>query len=283
MRGTPFADAPIIPTSVVNGQGLEELKTTLASLAARSPEPRDIGKPRLPVDRVFQLQGVGTIVTGHFDGWPAAARRDVIVQPSGHPARIRNLQSHNRDVEFCEPGTRTAINLPSLVSGHEIRRGDVIALASYGGASKAIDAILEISSRATRVLKDSSRVWIHHGSGSVPAKIVLFSQKNLATSVNARSAQFDWNRSAFFFTGDRFVVRDWAGQHTLAGGTVLDADASTAHFHNEKRLEFLQQRANARDPRTIHYDRNWSVTEHAKLRNCCGNPGSVKKKLRTPW
>src|SRR5207245_10957697 len=56
---SPFAEAPIVPTSVVTGRGIDELKTTLALVLSDTPPPRDIGKPRLPVDRVFTLRGIG--------------------------------------------------------------------------------------------------------------------------------------------------------------------------------------------------------------------------------
>src|SRR5204862_333454 len=64
LRGSPFAGAPVVPTSVVNGRGLEDLKATLARVLAGTPPPRDIDKPRLPVDRVFTLPGIGTVITG---------------------------------------------------------------------------------------------------------------------------------------------------------------------------------------------------------------------------
>src|SRR5687768_9468480 len=40
LQETPFADAPIVRTSVVAQQGIEELKTTLARTLAETPVPR---------------------------------------------------------------------------------------------------------------------------------------------------------------------------------------------------------------------------------------------------
>ena len=244
LRGTSFADAPIIPTSITNGRGLEELKAALAEVAGTAPGPRDIGKPRLPVDRVFNLQGIGTVVTGTLTGGTLRRGQSVIVQPSGQATRIRSMQSHNRSVESAGPGTRTALNLPNMIPGQDIHRGDVVTLSAYGGPTETIDALLEISSRAARAIKESARVWIHHGSGSVAANVVFFSNKKLAVGERAL-AQLRLEAPAFVFAGDRFVVRDWAEQNTLGGGMVLDADASSAHFHSEKRLDFLKQRAQA--------------------------------------
>jgi selenocysteine-specific elongation factor len=68
LQGTAFAEAPIVPTSVVTGRGLDELKSTIARELSSAPPPRDIGKPRLAIDRVFTLAGAGTVVTGTLAG-----------------------------------------------------------------------------------------------------------------------------------------------------------------------------------------------------------------------
>src|SRR5213082_1322716 len=39
LAGSPFAEAPIVPTSVVSGRGLDELKTTLARVLSQTPLP----------------------------------------------------------------------------------------------------------------------------------------------------------------------------------------------------------------------------------------------------
>src|SRR3989442_6756731 len=60
LRQTPFSEAPIVPTSVLSGRGLDELKHALAQVLSDTPPPRDVGKPRLPVDCVVTLRGIGT-------------------------------------------------------------------------------------------------------------------------------------------------------------------------------------------------------------------------------
>ena len=242
LRNTPFADAPIIPTSVVTGRGLEHLKAALAQVLADTPSARDIGKPRLPVDRVFTLRGIGTVVTGTLTGGTLRVGQSVTIQPSGKVARIRNIQSHNRDVEFGVPSTRTALNLPDLGATDDVHRGDVITLAELGGPSELLDVALEISPRANRRLRNDAQVRIHHGSAHARAKVVFFSHKELAPGEQAL-AQLRLEANLFIFAGDRFVLRDSAGQDTLAGGVVLDPDPSGKLFRNEARLSFLRQRA----------------------------------------
>ncbi len=241
LRGTPFADAPIVPTSVVNGRGLEELRVALARVLVNAPPQADIGKPRLPVDRVFKLQGIGTVVTGTLNGGALRKGQSITIQPSGKTARVRNIQSHGRDVEVIGPGTRTALNL-SLDAVEDIHRGDVITLSDFGGPSNVLDVLVEISSRATSAIKDGARVHAHHGSGNVAARVAFREDMELAAGEHA-VAQLRLEAPAYVFAGDRFIVRDWAERNTLGGAIVLDPDGNRKLFRADLRVKFLGELA----------------------------------------
>jgi selenocysteine-specific elongation factor len=243
LRDTPFSDSPIVPTSTVSGRGFDHLKLTIADLLVKTDPPRDIGKPRLPVDRVFNLQGIGTIATGTLTGGALRRGQNIVVHSSGKAARIRSIESHNCSVEVSGPGMRTALNLPNLVPHEDVRRGDVVTLAEFGEPSKILDVLMEMSPRAKRSLKERARVRVHHGSGNVTAHVTFFAGKSLAAGERAL-AQLRLETPAFVFAGDRFVVRDWAEQHTLAGGIVLDENAGR-RVHREARVAFLNRRAEA--------------------------------------
>lgn len=242
LQDTPFSDAPIVPTSVVSGRGLDDLKAALARVLADALPSADIGKPRLPVDRVFKLQGIGTVVTGTLTGGTLRRGQSVMIQPSVKTARIRSIQSHNHDVEESSPGTRTALNLPDVNALEGIHRGDTVTLDGFGGPSRISDVQIDISPRASRPLKDGSRVRVHHGSCNVPAYLAFYQSKDLTIGEHAL-AQLRFEVPLFVFAGDRFIVRDWAEQNTLAGGVILDPDASRQSFREETRLQFLKKRA----------------------------------------
>lgn len=242
LRDTPFADAPIASTSVVTSRGLGDLKIALARVLADTPRPRDIGKPRLPIDRVFTLRGIGTVVTGTLTGGILRRGQSVAILPKGEIARIRSIQSHNRDVEFALPGMRTALNLADVPASDVVHRGDVITLAEFGGPSKIVDAALEVSPRARHRLRNGVQVFVHHGSTNVRAKVAFSPDKELTAGQTAL-AQLRLERGLFVFAGDRFVLRDSAGQNTLAGGVVLDPDPGGKSFASDARLGFLRQRA----------------------------------------
>jgi len=241
LAGTPFAAAPIVPTSVVTGRGLEDLKSALARVLADAPAPADIGKPRLPVDRVFKLQGIGTVVTGTLSGGVLRRGQNVSIQPAGRSARVRNIQSHGRDVESSSPGTRTALNL-SLDAVEDIHRGDVVTLAEFGGPSDVLDVLIEISPRATSTVRDGVRVHAHHGSGTVAARVAFCD--DITLNPGERSvAQLRLESPAFVFAGDRLILRDWSERATLGGGLVLDPDGNRKAFRSEPRMKLLATRA----------------------------------------
>ena len=241
LAGTPLAAAPIVATSVVSGRGLDDLKATLANVLKDAPAPADIGKPRLPVDRVFKLQGIGTVVTGTLSGGVLRRGQNVSIQPAGKSARVRNIQSHGRDVESNSPGARTALNL-SLDAVEDIHRGDVVTLAELGGPSSVLDALVEISPRATTTVRDGLRVHAHHGSGTVAARVAFRDDVTLNPGERA-VAQLRLESPAFVFAGDRLILRDWSERATLGGGLVLDPDGDRKAFRSEARTKFLAARA----------------------------------------
>ena len=253
LRETTFANAQIIATSARTGFGLEDLKEVLASEFATVSTPRDIGKPRLFVDRAFTLHGIGTVVTGTLAGGQFQRGQNVVIQPQNLSARVRTIQSHNRDLEIAQPGTRTAINLPDVPVGSDgIKRGDVITIANVGAAADIVNVVLERSARlnrktpAARPLKNGSVVHIHLGTTRVPAKITLLDQDVVQPGQRA-VAQLCLDSPILAFVGDRFVVRDSSAQNTIAGGVVLDVDGDRQNFRNAGQTELLRTRAAAID------------------------------------
>jgi len=252
LRDTPFGDAAIVRTSITTESGIEELKAQLARQFSALVPQRDIGKPRLAVDRAFILRGIGTIVTGTLAGGTLRRGQAVVVQPAKIPARIRTIQNHNREVEEIGPGARTALSVPDVAVAREkntpgVWRGDVITLSEFGEASAVADVMLCRSPRLppkTRPIKNGAAVRVHHGSANFGARVFFQSSEELRAGENA-VAQIRLEAPAFMFAGDRFVIRDASEQNTLAGGVVLDPDASVRNFRSAALREFLAERAQA--------------------------------------
>jgi len=250
LEDSVFAEAPIVPTSVVTGRGLDALKSTLARELAAAAPPRDIGRPRLGVDRVFTVAGAGTVVTGTLVGGQLQRGQAVVIQPGSRPARIRRMQSHGKDVELSVPGTRAALNLADVNPGAGVHRGDVITLPDLGSSNDCLDVMLEISARATRSMKDGVRVRVHYGSGNVPAHAALADAKELPVG-ERRLAQLRLEAPVFVCAGDHLTIRDWSEQQTLAGAVVLDPDASRRSFRIGSRQQWLRRLAESFDTESV--------------------------------
>jgi selenocysteine-specific elongation factor len=248
LRETMFAESPIVPTSVRAGEGIENLKSAIASeLTAMQPQC-DFGKPRLFIDRIFTLRGIGTVVTGTLTGGQFHRGQNIIVQPQKLKARIRSIQSHGVEIECAQPGMRTALNLPD-VAIDQIKRGDVITDSDLVASSSLIAEIeksprLRVNERAARPLKNGSSVYLHHGTLRVAARVTLL-ERNVVAPGQKAIAHLKLASTIFAFAGDRFVVRDASEQHTIAGGIVLDPDG--ASVRGASQLKLLSMRAIAAD------------------------------------
>jgi selenocysteine-specific elongation factor len=228
LADTPFADSPIVPTSVRTGTGIEKLANTLASQLARTELQRDICKPRLFIDRVFTLRGIGTVVTGTLTGGSLRRGQQIVVYPTNLETRIRSIQSHGDELEVAQPGMRTAINLPDL-RVDQIKRGDVVTLPGHDAPSSTLIVLVEKPSRLNRgktvayPLKNGSSIYVHHGASRVVARI-RFREDGSLEAGKEKVAHLKLASPIFAFIGDRFVVRDSSERHTIAGGIVLDPD-----------------------------------------------------------
>jgi len=244
LTNSPLAEISIIPTSAHNGEGLEELKEALALAAQSMPAHTDSGQPRLAVDRVFSLQGIGTIATGTLTGGTIKQGQSIEAYPPGKTSRIRSVQSHNQGKNLALPGTRTALSLSELTR-EELPRGATLTLPELAGTTQTIDVYLERSPRLPTdctPLRNNTRVRIHHGSGHWPAKLILVKGKTLEPG-EKQLAQLRTEQPACIWPGDRIVIRNWPESATLAGGRVLDANAKSKNLRTDSQKTFLNQRA----------------------------------------
>jgi selenocysteine-specific elongation factor len=251
LHDTLFADAPIVPTSVRTGEGIEKLTNMLATQLARMEPHRDIGKPRLFVDRVFTLRGIGTIVTGTLTGGSLRRGQQIVVYPANLETRIRSIQSHGQELQIAQPGMRTAVNLPD-VSVDQIKRGDVISIHDLGAPGSTLIVILERSARlhgedrVARPFRNGSSIYFHHGTSRVAAKITDLETGSLEPGEKT-IARIKLVAPIFAFAGDRFVVRNPSERHTLAGGMVLDPNNQDTTIDDKHKRSLLMARTAAPD------------------------------------
>ncbi|NQT47902.1 MAG: selenocysteine-specific translation elongation factor [Chloroflexi bacterium] len=216
---TTLAQAPIVSVSSVTKEGLPELVATIDHLLASTPTRKDIGRPRLPIDRVFTMAGFGTVVTGTLVDGQLSVGREVEIVPHGLRTRLRGLQSHKTKVEAVGPGRRVAANL-SGVATTQLERGDVLTTPGWLVPTRAVDVKLRLISDMGHPLRHNTVITFHSNAVEVEARVRLLDTEELKPG-DSDWAQFALARPVAVVKGDYFIIR--SSKETLGGGEVVDA------------------------------------------------------------
>jgi len=218
----------VVAVSAKTGAGLDDLRAALARVADEAPARDEDGHPRLYVDRVFTLRGIGTVATGTLWSGTIAEGDTLRIAPRGGDVRVRSVQVHDAAVERATAGERVALGLPGIERS-ELHRGDALVAPNAFPISYRLDVELE----ELVPIESGARVSVHHGTSRIAARVAR---------VGGHLAQLRLEAPVVAARGDRVVLR---GETTLGGATVLDP-APPRRLEAE-RLELLEQG----DPRSI--------------------------------
>ena len=283
LADTPLAHAPIIPVSATRGDGVAELRQLLRAEAARldaahgldgTADPHGSDSPvravaatepaettadttaalpaqtgfRLAIDRVFSLDGVGTVATGTVHAGRVQVG-DVLQQLPDGPKelRVRSLHAQNRSTDAAHAGQRCAINLAS-VERDQLQRGHWLAQPGIASVSDRLDVELHLWHAEPRAIRSGTRVHVHLGTTASPAAVAVLDADTLAPG-GTGLAQLVLPQPLAAWHGDRLILRDAAGQRIIGGGRVLDSRAPVRYRRTPQRLQLLQalQRPTLRD------------------------------------
>lgn len=220
LSGTILEKAPLLRVSSMTGDGIAELKQAIDRLLIEMGPRIDLGRARLPVDRVFSITGFGTVVTGTLVGGSFKLEEQVEVLPSGKKARIRGLQSHKKQETEMLPGTRTAMNL-SGIDVSEIKRGDTIIHPGQVLPTRRIDARLKILVDDVSGVRHNDTVKFFLAASETTARIRLLRQQNLEPGGEGW-VQIETEKEIVTEQNDRFILRRMSPARTIGGGVVVD-------------------------------------------------------------
>jgi selenocysteine-specific elongation factor len=240
LAGTVLEDAPIVRVSARSGEGIDTLVESLQDILIQQPHRPDLGRPRLPVDRVFTLSGFGTIVTGTLLDGRLSVGDDVHILPRGITGRIRGLQTHKQAEQSAQPGSRTAVNI-SGVSVDQIVRGDVVVHPGDYQTTKMIDVYCTLLADADAPLKHNSEVKLFLGAAEVMARVRLLGIQECEPGGGA-FLQLMLQTPVVALRGDRFIIRRPSPPATIGGGKVVDPHPARRHRRfNAERLDELER------------------------------------------
>ena len=225
IAGSFLEHAPLVAVSARSGAGLDELKSRLREVAALVPARSSRSVARLPVDRAFTMRGFGAVVTGTLVAGEMAEGDELELLPAGVRVRVRGLQVHGRTTPRAVAGQRTAVNLGG-VDAASIERGMTLAPAGRLRATQIIDTELEVLPTAPRPVRSRARVRVHLGAAEVLARVQVLEESGEIAAGGRGYVQLRLESPVAALPDERFIIRSYSPQRTIAGGRVLDAFAT---------------------------------------------------------
>jgi selenocysteine-specific elongation factor len=233
LAGTALADAPMIEFSAVTGAGsdalLAEMDRQLGALANRAADE----PARLPVDRVFTVEGFGTVVTGTLWRGRVATGDLLDLMPSATQVRVRRVQVHGHTVDAAFAGQRTAISLAG-VERSAVERGDWLVAPGSLRPSNILDVRFELLGDYPKPWPLETRVRFHLGASEIIGRLVLLeggaadageansARRGVLAPGTSALAQLRLERPTVAARGDRFVIRSYSPSRTIGGGVVIE-------------------------------------------------------------
>lgn len=238
VAGSFLSDAPVVTVSSRTGAGIDELKFKLAHLAEAIRDREEELIARLPIDRSFSVKGFGAVVTGTLVSGEISEGSEMEILPSGKSVRIRGLQTHGKQVNLSQSGRRTAVNLGGIDHA-EIERGMMLAEPGVLRPTQNVDSEVEVLKDAPKPLRSRQRVRVHIGTVEALARIRVLNESGEIAPGEKDFVQLRLESPIVCVPGERFILRFYSPQMTIAGGFVLD---NAAERHRRSAFDSIRNR-----------------------------------------
>jgi len=231
-------NAPVIAASARTGSGIAELKDILRDLALEIPARKNEIVSFLPIDRAFSVKGFGAVVTGTLVSGEISEAEELDVLPLGRRVRVRGLQTHGKSAKSVRAGQRAAVNLGGIEHA-DIERGMVLCAKDALRPAQIFDAEIEVLKDAKKGLKSRQRVRVHIGTIEALARVQVLNEANEIAPGEKDFVQLRLETFVVTIPNERFIIRSYSPQMTIAGGRVLD---NSVNKHRRKDVENIRKR-----------------------------------------
>ena len=223
LLGTRYAGARRVPTSATKEAGLDALLDALVDAAARVQVAEATDLVRLPLDRVFTIQGTGTIATGTLWSGTLKVGERVHILPQGLDAKVRGIQVHERDAMEARAGDRTAVSLSGEGADRTVvARGATLVTSPDWMVTWMVTARVRVLPDAGWNLTHHQRVHLHHGTAEILARCALLGAEEIGPGESGW-VQFRLEEPLTVRVRDRIVIRAYSPVTTIGGAVVAEA------------------------------------------------------------
>ena len=245
LADTILSESPLIKVSTKTGEGLEQLKQTLAQIGASVHRRSIEGPAYLPIDRVFSMKGFGTVVTGTLFSGELRIDDEVDVVPDPQKRlrglHVRGLQNHGEQQQFACAGQRLAMNLAG-VEKSKIHRGQVVIHHDAMEVGQVLEASFHLLPGA-KSLRTQKKLLLHIGTAKTSAR-VKFVGTNTLEPGQQTYVRLVCHEEIAALPGQHFIIRGFypipGRGSTLGGGQVLSILPVRRSRNDQRLLEELK-------------------------------------------
>ncbi len=258
LQGTGLENAEIVHISNTTGAGLDEFRKKLEALAL-TIAPRSADGPfRMAVQRVFQLKGIGTVITGIPNTGAVEIGDEIELLPLERKVRVRAIQAYGGPVERAVAGHSTALSVPDA-KGRGLKRGVVAGAPGVFRSGDSIDIELKLLPRSP-ALEHRAPVRFHTGTSETLGLLILLDREVLEPG-ETTVARVLLSETVCCSHSDHFLLRLINPVRTVGGGKVLRIEAGQGKYRRADLAEQIQRLVEAgSDPRARVHE---SVAESA--------------------
>lgn len=242
IAGTVLEGVEIARLSSTTGEGIEEFRSKLEALAAEVPPRSADGPFRMPIQRVFTLKGIGTVITGI----PVSGSIDiggvVEILPIGKRSKVRAVQAFGEQVQRAVAGHSTALSVPD-VKAAQLRRGCVAAEPGVYRIGDAVDIKLRMLKSSPRL---KHRMPIRFHTGTIESKgILLLLDREAVEPGEELHARVILDNPVCGVFGDHYLMRLQNPVVTVGGGVILRMSDAPKRYRRKDVGSELEQLAEA--------------------------------------
>ncbi len=238
---TFLANSPIVKVSAHQNIGIDQLRALLTEESLNAVAKKTDTAARLPIDRVFTMDGFGTVITGTLLEGKINVGDKMTLYPQQMPTKIKQIQVHQQSAEQAFAGQRVALNLAN-VAKNDLPRGSVLAAENSLHTTMIIDVKLKLLNDISRPIEQRTRIRFYAGAAEVFGRVVLLECDALEAGQTCY-AQLRLEETIALKVDDRFVIRFYSPLETIGGGVVLDVNPPKHRKKDKNIIEFLDVRA----------------------------------------
>ncbi len=218
LETTPLKGSPVVPVSSVTGEGIDKLKEEIFSAVMEVEPPGPEGLFRLPIQRIFSIEGFGPVVGGVPMAGSARKGDQLEVLPPGIKARVRGIQVYGEPADVAVTGESCALNMPD-VDMERVERGHFVVAAGYFVPESHVYVSLKMLDSSVPI-KSGSEVRFHIGTAEILGRVFLPGGGSLGAGEKS-FARIQLADPTVMLPGDSDVLRLQAPPRTLGGGRVI--------------------------------------------------------------